>query len=144
SIPMPGSGVLCITNDLGGHAGKGGSRGTQQLGWRHRPWVHLETATRHWLTLPGPTSWRHRKRHRTDSWEQKHFMESIDLKGRKALVIGVANADSLAWWAAKHFRGAGADLAMTYLNDKAKTYVAPLAAEVGAEIFLPCNVTVPG
>ena len=71
-------------------------------------------------------------------------MERIDLKGRKALVVGVANADSLAWWAAKHFRGAGADLAMTYLNDKAKSHVAPLAAELGAEILLPCNVAVPG
>ena len=71
-------------------------------------------------------------------------MEAIDLKGRKALVVGVANADSLAWWAAKHLRGAGADLAMTYLNDKAKPHVAPLAAELGAEILMPCNVAVPG
>ena len=46
--------------------------------------------------------------------------EVIDLKGRKALVVGVANADSLAWWAAKHLRGAGADLAMTYLTNNAK------------------------
>jgi len=71
-------------------------------------------------------------------------VEAIDLKGRKALVIGVANADSLAWWAAKHIRGAGADLAMTHLNDKAMPYVAPLAAELGAEILLPCDVNVPG
>lgn len=71
-------------------------------------------------------------------------MEVIDLRGKKALVVGIANADSLAWWAAKHFRGAGADLAVTYLNDKAKPYVVPLAAEVGAEILLPCNVAVPG
>ena len=70
-------------------------------------------------------------------------METIDLKGRKALVVGVANADSLAWWAAKHLREAGADLAMTYLNDKAKPHVAPLAAELGAEILMPCNVAVP-
>ncbi|MBY0226173.1 MAG: enoyl-ACP reductase FabI [Hyphomicrobium sp.] len=71
-------------------------------------------------------------------------MEAIDLKGRKALIVGVANADSLAWWAAKHIRGAGADVAITYMNDKAKPYVAPLAAELGAEIVLPCNVAVPG
>src|SRR3989304_3980052 len=71
-------------------------------------------------------------------------MEVIDLKGKKALVVGIANADSLAWWAAKHLRGAGADLAMTYLNDKAKPHVAPLASELGAEILLPCNVAVPG
>jgi enoyl-[acyl-carrier protein] reductase I len=71
-------------------------------------------------------------------------MEAIDLKGRKALIVGVANADSLAWWAAKHIRGAGADVAMTYLNDKAKLHVAPLATELGAEILMPCNVAVPG
>lgn len=71
-------------------------------------------------------------------------METINLEGRKALVVGIANADSLAWWAAKHLRDAGADLAITYLNDKAKTYVAPLAAELGATIFLPCNVATPG
>lgn len=71
-------------------------------------------------------------------------MEALDLKGRKALIVGIANADSLAWWAAKHFRQAGADVAMTYFNDKAKPHVEPLAAELGAEIFLPCNVAVPG
>ena len=70
--------------------------------------------------------------------------EVIDLKGRKALVIGVANADSLAWWAAKHLHGAGAAVAMTYLNDKAKPHVAPLAEEVEADLFLPCNVSKPG
>jgi enoyl-[acyl-carrier protein] reductase I len=71
-------------------------------------------------------------------------VESIDLRDRKALVFGVANADSLAWWAAKHFRSAGADLAMTHLNEKAKTSVAPLARELGAEMLLPCDVSVPG
>jgi enoyl-[acyl-carrier protein] reductase I len=71
-------------------------------------------------------------------------MESLDLTGRKALVVGIANGESLAWWAAKHFRQAGADIALTYLNDKAKPHVAPLASELGAEIFLPCNVAIPG
>ena len=70
--------------------------------------------------------------------------EVIDLKGCKALIVGVANADSLAWWAAKHLHGAGAVVAMTYLNDKAKPYVAPLAEEVEADLFLPCNVAKPG
>ncbi len=41
-------------------------------------------------------------------------MEVIDLAGRKGLVVGVANADSLAWSAARRFRNAGAELAMTY------------------------------
>ena len=67
-------------------------------------------------------------------------MESIDLQGRKALVVGIANADSLALWAAKHFHGAGADLAITYVNDKAKPYVEPLAEELDAQFLLKCDV----
>ena len=71
-------------------------------------------------------------------------MEVIDLKGRKGLVVGIANEHSLAWSAAQHFRNAGADLAMTYLNDKAKPFVEPLAREAGASLFLPCDVAKPG
>ena len=66
-------------------------------------------------------------------------MEVIDLAGRKGLVVGVANADSLAWSAARHFRNAGAELAMTYYNEKARPFIAPLADEVQAQL-LPCNV----
>jgi enoyl-[acyl-carrier protein] reductase I len=71
-------------------------------------------------------------------------MEILDLRDRKGLVIGIANEDSLAWSAAQHFRNAGADLAVTYLNDKAKPFVEPLAKEVESAIFLPCNVMEPG
>jgi enoyl-[acyl-carrier protein] reductase I len=71
-------------------------------------------------------------------------MEILDLKDRKGLVIGIANEDSLAWSAAQHFRNAGADLAVTYLNDKAKPFVEPLAQEIESPIFLPCNVMEPG
>ncbi len=71
-------------------------------------------------------------------------MEILDLKDRKGLVIGIANEDSLAWSATQHFRNAGADLAVTYLNDKAKPFVEPLAKEVESPIFLPCNVMEPG
>jgi len=71
-------------------------------------------------------------------------MEIVDLNGRKGLVVGIANEHSLAWWAAKHFAGAGAELAITYLNDKAKPFVIPLAESIGAPIILPCNVSVPG
>ena len=49
------------------------------------------------------------------------------LAGKKALVIGVANEHSIAWGCAKAFREVGADLAITYLNDKARPYVEPLA-----------------
>lgn len=70
--------------------------------------------------------------------------ELLDLTGRKGLVVGIANEHSLAWAAAEHFHNAGAELAITYLNDKAKSYVEPLAKQVAASILVPCNVSVPG
>jgi enoyl-[acyl-carrier protein] reductase I len=66
------------------------------------------------------------------------------LTGKKALVIGVANEHSIAWGCAKAFREVGADLAITYLNEKARPYVEPLAREVGASIFAPLDVAVDG
>jgi enoyl-[acyl-carrier protein] reductase I len=66
------------------------------------------------------------------------------LKGKKALVTGIANEHSIAWGCAKAFRTFGADLAIPYLNEKAKAHVEPLAKEVGAEIFMPLNVQVEG
>ena len=66
------------------------------------------------------------------------------LKGAKALVIGVANEHSIAYGCAKAFRELGADLAITYLNEKARSYVEPLARELEAPIFLPLDVSVPG
>ena len=70
-------------------------------------------------------------------------MESLDLAGCKGLVVGIANEDSLAWSAAKHFHEAGAELAITYINDKTRPFVAPLAQSIAAPIFLPCNVAAP-
>jgi enoyl-[acyl-carrier protein] reductase I len=66
------------------------------------------------------------------------------LKGSKALVTGIANDQSIAWGCAKAFRAFGADLAITYLNDKAKPHVEPLAKEVDASIFMPLNVQAEG
>src|SRR4026208_100050 len=66
------------------------------------------------------------------------------LKGSKALVTGIANDQSIAWGCAKAFRAFGADLAVTYLNDKAKAYVEPLAKEVDASIFMPLDVQAAG
>lgn len=71
-------------------------------------------------------------------------MEHLDLTGRKGLIVGIANEHSLAWQAAQHFRDAGAELAVTYLNDKAKPFVEPLARELDAPLFLPCDVAAPG
>lgn len=71
-------------------------------------------------------------------------MERLDLTGRKGLIVGIANEHSLAWSATEHFRNADADIAITYLNDKAKPFVEPLARQAGAAILLPCDVSVPG
>jgi len=68
----------------------------------------------------------------------------IDLRGKKGLVVGVANRESIAWGCASAARAAGADLALTYLNDKARVHVAPLAEELGADLLLPMDVEVPG
>lgn len=65
------------------------------------------------------------------------------LEGKKGLVIGIANEHSIAWGCAKAFRAFGADLAVTYLNDKAKKYVEPLAHELEAPIFMPLDVEAP-
>ncbi len=65
-------------------------------------------------------------------------------KGKKGLIVGIANEHSLAYGCARHFRAAGADLAVTYLNAKAEPYVRPLAKALNSDIVMPCDVTVPG
>lgn len=62
------------------------------------------------------------------------------LAGKKGLIIGVANEHSIAWGCAKAFHAAGAELAVTYLNDKAEPYVRPLAEQVKADLILPLDV----
>lgn len=64
----------------------------------------------------------------------------FSLAGKKALVVGIANEQSIAYGCAKAFRDQGADLAITYLNDKAEDYVRPIADGLGAEIVLPLDV----
>ncbi len=64
----------------------------------------------------------------------------LDLAGKKGLVVGIANEHSIAYGCARIFQNAGAQLAITYLNDKAEPYVRPLAEQVHAPIILPCNV----
>jgi enoyl-[acyl-carrier protein] reductase I len=66
------------------------------------------------------------------------------LEGKKGLIIGIANENSIAWGCANAFSAFGADLAVTYLNDKAKKYVEPLAQAVHAPILMPLDVRVPG
>ena len=66
------------------------------------------------------------------------------LEGKRGLVVGIANEQSIAWGCAKAFRAFGAELAVTYLNDRAKKYVEPLARALEAPIMLPLDVNVPG
>lgn len=66
------------------------------------------------------------------------------LEGKKGLIVGIANDQSIAWGCARAFRAFGADLAITYLNDKAKPHVEPLAAELEAPIFMPLDVMAEG
>jgi enoyl-[acyl-carrier protein] reductase I len=66
------------------------------------------------------------------------------LEGKRGLIVGVANDQSIAWGCAKAFRALGAELAITYLNDKAKPHVEPLARQVEAAIVMPLDMRVSG
>jgi enoyl-[acyl-carrier protein] reductase I len=66
------------------------------------------------------------------------------LRGRRGLVVGIANENSIAWGCAKAFHRLGAELAVTYLNEKAKPFVEPLAKQVEAAIIAPLDVRVEG
>ncbi|MEW5723059.1 MAG: enoyl-ACP reductase FabI [Thermodesulfobacteriota bacterium] len=66
------------------------------------------------------------------------------LNGKKGLVVGIANQESIAYGCARLFQKHGARLAVTYLNEKAEPYVRPLAEELGAELILPLNVQAEG
>ena len=66
------------------------------------------------------------------------------LKDQKALVIGIANEHSIAYGCAAAFHELGAELAITYLNEKAKPYVEPIARDLQASIFAPLDVSKPG
>lgn len=68
----------------------------------------------------------------------------VDLSGKRGLVVGVANADSIALGCGRAFRAAGAELAFTYLNAKAEPHVRPLAEDLSASIIAPCDVREPG
>jgi len=71
-------------------------------------------------------------------------MSLIDLTGKKGLVAGIANANSIAYGCATAFHAAGAELAITYLNAKAEPYVRPLAERLARPIIVPCDGGGPG
>ena len=65
------------------------------------------------------------------------------LTGKRALIVGVANDHSIAWGCAQAMHRAGAEVAMTYLNEKARKFVEPLAQAVDASLFMPLEVRDP-
>jgi enoyl-[acyl-carrier protein] reductase I len=66
------------------------------------------------------------------------------LKGRRGLVVGIANESSIAFGAAAKLRAFGAELAVTWLNDKAERFVRPLAERLDAALMMPLDVEQPG
>ncbi len=66
------------------------------------------------------------------------------LSGHKTLVVGIANEQSIAYGCAEAFQSLGAELAITWLNERAQPHVEPLAQALGATITAPLNVEAPG
>jgi enoyl-[acyl-carrier protein] reductase I len=73
-----------------------------------------------------------------------HAIPQRVLQGAKALVVGVANDSSIAWGCARALHELGADLALTYLNERARPHVEPLAGQLDAQIFMPLDVSTEG
>ncbi|ODS00695.1 enoyl-ACP reductase [Methyloceanibacter methanicus] len=63
------------------------------------------------------------------------------MAGKRGIVFGVANSRSIAWGITKAVVGQGAEIALTYQGEALKKRVEPLAAEAGAKLVLPCDVT---
>lgn len=63
------------------------------------------------------------------------------MAGKRGLIMGLANDKSIAWGIAKACADAGAELAFSYQGDALKKRVDPLAAQLGSEIVLPCDVS---
>jgi len=66
---------------------------------------------------------------------------SFSLAGKRGIVLGVANSHSIAYGCAQVLRELGAELCVTYLNEKSKPFVQPLADVLSPALFLPCDVS---
>ncbi|HCQ58438.1 MAG TPA: NADH-specific enoyl-ACP reductase, partial [Sulfitobacter sp.] len=62
------------------------------------------------------------------------------MRGKRGLIMGLANDKSIAWGVAKTLADAGAELAFSYQGDALKKRVGPLAEQLGSDIVLPCDV----
>lgn len=69
---------------------------------------------------------------------------ATSLRGKRGLVVGIANEASIAAGCARAFSAAGASLAATYLNDKALPHVRAVTDPLGCDLLLPCDVRIPG
>ncbi len=56
------------------------------------------------------------------------------LEGKSGMIVGIANKRSIAWGYARAFRALGAEIAITYVNERTRPHVEPLAREVGTSI----------
>ncbi len=63
------------------------------------------------------------------------------MKGKRGLIMGVANDKSIAWGISQQLHEQGAELAFTYQGDALKKRVEPLAQSIGSKIMLPCDVS---
>ena len=68
---------------------------------------------------------------------------AFDMKGKKGLILGLANESSIAWGCTKLLHNLGADLVVSCFNDKAREYVEPLTAPLGIDL-VNCNVNKEG
>ena len=62
------------------------------------------------------------------------------MKGKRGLIMGVANHNSIAWGAAKALAAQGAEIALTYQGEAFGRRVRPLAEEIGSKLVIPCDV----
>lgn len=70
-------------------------------------------------------------------------MSAFDLQGKKGLVLGLANAHSIAWGCARQAHAMGAEVVASCLNDKARPFVEPLTQPLGIDLHT-CNIETPG
>jgi enoyl-[acyl-carrier protein] reductase I len=75
---------------------------------------------------------------------EKSEWKMTSLSGKRGLILGVANDQSIAYGCARAFRQAGAEIAVTYLSANAEPYVRPLAEAFDSPIIMPCNVEISG
>ena len=68
-------------------------------------------------------------------------LSNMNLKGKKGIILGIANQKSIAWGCAKALKESGADFGVTFLNDALEKRVRPLATEISADFVVECDAT---